>query len=76
MSPRAGAGTPARAFINTTTASLDGIRNSVQFPKQQLRTALFPTDGIKPRRVPAGGNNIYVLRATPRLQRAVWDLVK
>ena len=64
------------AYINTTTASLDGIRTSVQFPKEQLRTTLFPTDGTKPRRVPAGGNNIFVLGSTPPLQRAGWDLVK
>ena len=64
------------AYINTTTASLDGIRTSIQFPKDQLRTTLFPTDGSKPRRVPAGGNNIFVLGATPQLQRAGWDLVK
>nr|CAA9232207.1 Glycerol-3-phosphate ABC transporter, periplasmic glycerol-3-phosphate-binding protein [uncultured Armatimonadetes bacterium] len=64
------------AYINTTTASLDGIRRDIQFPKEQLRTMLFPTDGTNPRRVPAGGNNVFVLGATPPEQRAGWDLVK
>jgi multiple sugar transport system substrate-binding protein len=64
------------AYINTTTASLDGIRRDIQFPKELLRTTIFPTDGSKPRRVPAGGNNIFVLGATPAEQRAGWDLVK
>ena len=64
------------AYINTTTASLEGIRNNIQFPKEQLRTTIFPTDGAKPRRVPAGGNNVFVLGATPPQQRAGWDLVK
>ena len=63
-------------YINTTTASLDAIRTNIQFPREQLRTSLFPTDGTKPRRVPAGGNNVFVLGATPPLQRAGWDLVK
>ncbi len=64
------------AYINTTTASLDGIRKAIQFPADQLRTTLFPTDGAKPRRVPAGGNNVFVLGKTPPEQRAGWDLLK
>jgi multiple sugar transport system substrate-binding protein len=41
-----------------------------------LRTTVLPTDGARPRRVPAGGNNVFVLGATPPEQRAGWDLVK
>lgn len=63
-------------YIVTTTASLDGIRRNIQFPPEFLRTTVFPTDGSKPRRVPAGGNNVFVLGATPPEQRAGWDLVK
>jgi multiple sugar transport system substrate-binding protein len=63
-------------YLVTTTASLDGIRRSVQFPAEFLRTAVFPTDGTKPRRVPAGGNNVFVLGKTPPEQWAGWDLVK
>jgi multiple sugar transport system substrate-binding protein len=55
---------------------LDGIRRDIQFPQELLRTTVFPTDGTKPRRVPAGGNNVFVLGATPPEQRAGWDLVK
>ncbi len=64
------------AYLNTTTASLDGIRRDIQFPKELLHTTVFPTDGTKPRRVPAGGNNVFVLGATPPEQRGGWDLVK
>ncbi|HEV2121761.1 MAG TPA: ABC transporter substrate-binding protein [Chloroflexota bacterium] len=63
-------------YIVTTTASLDGIRRNIQFPVEGLRTTIFPTDGAKPRRVPAGGNNIFVLGKTPAEQWAGWDLVK
>jgi multiple sugar transport system substrate-binding protein len=63
-------------YISTTTASLDAIRRNVQFPVELLRTAVFPTDGSKPRRVPAGGNNVFILGKTPAEQAAGWDLIK
>jgi multiple sugar transport system substrate-binding protein len=63
-------------YIITTTASLDGIRRTVQFPVEFLHTAMFPTDGSRPRRVPAGGNNVFILAKTLPEQRAGWDLVK
>ncbi|QIA27718.1 ABC transporter substrate-binding protein [Thermaerobacter sp. PB12/4term] len=41
-----------------------------------LRTAKFPTFGSKPRRVPAGGNALFILAQDPRQQEAAWEFIK
>ncbi len=56
-----------------TTASLTDFRTSANF---DLRTGLFPIDGSKPRRVPAGGNSLFIMKVSPEQQRAAWDFVK
>lgn len=41
-----------------------------------IRTYLFHTDEEKPRRVPAGGNGVYLTTQSPEQQRAGWEFIK
>ncbi|GAB7388471.1 ABC transporter substrate-binding protein [Bacillaceae bacterium] len=56
-----------------TTASLRGLQKGSQF---EVGTAPFPVDGVHPRRVPAGGNNVFILKSTPEKEKAAWDFIK
>jgi multiple sugar transport system substrate-binding protein len=59
-----------------TVASLENIRRALAWPAEELRTAVFPTDGARPRRVPAGGNNLFITAREPAQQRAAWEFIK
>lgn len=39
-------------------------------------TAPFPTFGTKPRRVPAGGNLLFIFATEPQQQAAAWEFIK
>jgi multiple sugar transport system substrate-binding protein len=41
-----------------------------------VRATLFPKHPNHPRRVPAGGNNVYIFAKDPDQQRAGWELIK
>ncbi|MED1098049.1 ABC transporter substrate-binding protein [Bacillus capparidis] len=57
----------------TTTASLGSIRSSSKF---NLGVAPFPTDGEHERKVPAGGNNLFIMKSTSEREKGAWELVK
>jgi multiple sugar transport system substrate-binding protein len=56
-----------------SVANLENFQRSARF---QLRTAPFPTFGSRPRRIVAGGNNLFVFAAEERQQEAAWKLVR
>jgi multiple sugar transport system substrate-binding protein len=56
-----------------TTASLRGLQKGSKF---EVGTAPFPVDGVHPRRVPAGGNNVFIMKSTPEKEKAAWDFIK
>ncbi len=61
------------AQLSTTTALLTVLSTGVSFP---VRATLFPKHPQHPRRVPAGGNNVYIFAKDPDQQRAGWELIK
>lgn len=61
------------SMLVSTTAGLAGYTRNAKF---DLRTALFPTTGSNPRRVPAGGNNVFIMAKDPERQKAAWDFIK
>lgn len=69
-----------QAFINgkvamcvTTIARRNYIETSSKF---KVLTAPFPTFGDKPRRVPAGGNSLFIFAKDPEQQKAAWEFIK
>jgi multiple sugar transport system substrate-binding protein len=61
------------AQLSTTTALLTVLSTGVDFG---VRATLFPKHPNHPRRVPAGGNNVYIFAKDPDQQRAGWELIK
>jgi multiple sugar transport system substrate-binding protein len=61
------------AQLSTTTALLTALSTGVSFP---VRATLFPKHPQHPRRVPAGGNNVYIFAKDPEQQRAAWEFIK
>ena len=61
------------AQLSTTTALLTVLSSGVSFP---VRATLFPKHPQHPRRVPAGGNNVYIFAKDPDQQRAGWEFIK
>lgn len=57
----------------STTASLTSLRTDAKF---DLVTALFPTDGQHERRVPGGGNNLFLLAPSDETKDAGWEFIK
>lgn len=60
-------------MLVTSTAGLGGLRASAKFP---LSTSLFPTDGTHERRVPAGGNNLFILGQTDAEREGAWKFIQ
>ncbi len=56
-----------------TSASLANYMEQSSF---DLRTAMFPTWGDKPRRIPAGGNALFIFANDPDEQRAAYEFIK
>ncbi|CUH97242.1 hypothetical protein P22_3369 [Propionispora sp. 2/2-37] len=44
--------------------------------KFTVATTAFPVDGVHQRRVPAGGNSLFILKTTPEKEQAAWEFVK
>jgi multiple sugar transport system substrate-binding protein len=61
------------AQLSTTTALLTVLSSGVSFP---VRATLFPKHPQHPRRVPAGGNNVYLFAKDPDQQHAGWEFIK
>jgi multiple sugar transport system substrate-binding protein len=61
------------AQLSTTTALLTVLSTGVSFP---VRATLFPKHPQHPRRVPAGGNNVYIFAKDRDQQRAAWEFIK
>jgi multiple sugar transport system substrate-binding protein len=61
------------AQLSTTTALLTVLSTGVNFG---VRATLFPKHPAHPRRVPAGGNNVYIFAKDPDQQRAGWEFIK
>jgi multiple sugar transport system substrate-binding protein len=53
--------------------SLQTVQSTAAF---EIGTAPFPTFGDKPRKVPAGGNNLFIFATDEAQQRAAWEFVK
>ena len=61
------------AQLSTTTAQLTVLSNGVPF---KVGATLFPQHPSHPRRVPAGGNNVYIFARDADRQRAAWEFIK
>jgi multiple sugar transport system substrate-binding protein len=61
------------AQLSTTTALLTALSTGVNF---QVSASLFPKHPDHPRRVPAGGNNVYIFAKDAAQQRAAWEWIK
>jgi multiple sugar transport system substrate-binding protein len=59
-------------FISTS-ASIKSIAETGKF---ELGTATFPTDGENPRKVPGGGNSLFIMKTTPEKEKAAWEFIK
>lgn len=61
------------AMAITSIARLSGIAAASKFT---LLTAKHPTFGTKPRKVPGGGNSLYVFATDPDQKAAAWEWIK
>jgi multiple sugar transport system substrate-binding protein len=61
------------AMVLTSSARLIGLSSGVQAP---LTTAPHPTFGSKARRLPGGGNSLYIFASDPDQQAAAWEWIK
>jgi multiple sugar transport system substrate-binding protein len=65
-----------RGEIAMHVASIANLENFQRSARFELRTAPFPTFGAKPRRIVAGGNNLFVFATDERQQAAAWKFVR
>jgi multiple sugar transport system substrate-binding protein len=61
------------AMVFGSSAGLGIIRGGADFP---FDSAVFPTFGDKPRRIPAGGNALGIFAEEEAQQAAAWEYVK
>jgi multiple sugar transport system substrate-binding protein len=61
------------ALYITTIGKRGNLQTHATF---DLRDAPVPTFGAKPRRVAAGGNDLFIFSTDPARQRAAWEFVK
>ncbi|MCL6575152.1 ABC transporter substrate-binding protein [Kyrpidia sp.] len=61
------------AMYIATVAELASLKKQATF---DLRTALYPTFGDKPRKVPAGGNVLMVFAKDPAQQKAAMEFIQ
>ncbi len=68
------------AFFSGKLAMLVDSSSNIANYKQNARvpfgTAMFPTFGQKPRRVPAGGQSVFIFATDPTQQAAAWEFLK
>ncbi|MDR7487158.1 MAG: ABC transporter substrate-binding protein [Armatimonadota bacterium] len=65
-----------RGEIAMHVASVANLENFQRSARFELRTALFPTFGTRPRRVVAGGNNLFIFATDDRQVGAAWRFVR
>jgi multiple sugar transport system substrate-binding protein len=65
-----------RGDIAMQVASIANLENFQRSARFEVRTAPFPMFGAKPRRIVAGGNNLFVFAADERQQAAAWRFVR
>lgn len=63
-------------LIAMMIASADALREPIESGAFKLGTVPFPTFGDRPRKVPAGGNNLFIFTQDEAEQRAAWEYVK
>ncbi|QED48028.1 ABC transporter substrate-binding protein [Cytobacillus dafuensis] len=56
-----------------STGALNQIEDASNF---ELGVAPFPTDGDQQRKIPAGGNTLYVMKSTPEKEKGAWEFIK
>ncbi|MBE3562252.1 MAG: ABC transporter substrate-binding protein [Hydrogenibacillus schlegelii] len=61
------------AMYITTIARRNYIESNAQFT---VKGAPFPAFDGKPRRLPAGGNNLFIFAQDPKEQEAAWTFIK
>lgn len=61
------------AMYAASIATLNAIQKASTF---QLGTTAFPTFGAKPRRIPVGGNDLFIFATDPAQQMAAWEWIK
>ncbi|MBM7707095.1 multiple sugar transport system substrate-binding protein [Chryseomicrobium aureum] len=61
------------AMYVSTPASFASMQSQSDF---EVGLIPFPTDGEHSRKVPAGGNNMFILETTEEEQDAAWDFMK
>lgn len=59
-------------YVNTV-AYLTSLKKDAKF---EMGIAKFPADGNKPRKIPGGGNNGFILKTTPEKEKAAWEFLK
>jgi len=65
-----------RGEIAMQVASIANLENFQRSARFEVRTAPFPTFGANPRRIVAGGNNLFVFATDERQQAAAWKFVR
>ena len=65
-----------RGDIAMQVASIANLENFQRSARFELRTAAFPTFGSKPRKVVAGGNNLFIFATAPQQQAAAWKFIR
>ncbi len=65
-----------RGDIGMQVASIANLENFQRSARFEVRTAPFPTFGSKPRRIVAGGNNLFIFASDERQQAAAWKFVR
>lgn len=63
-------------LVAMLVASADALVAPIKSGAFKLGTVPFPTFGDKRRKVPAGGNNLFILSPDEAQQRAAWEYIK
>lgn len=59
-------------FVNTS-ATLAALQREAEF---HVGTVAFPSDSIHPRKIPVGGNGLFIMKSTPEKEKAAWEFIK
>lgn len=65
-----------RGDIAIQVASIANLENFQRSARFEVRTAPFPTFGSKPRKIVAGGNNLFIFATDEKQQAAAWKFVR
>jgi len=62
-------------LVSMFISSADSLVSPMKSGAFTLGTVPFPTFGDKPRKVPAGGNNLFIFATDEARQRAAWEYI-